>query len=195
MRKLTARSAAPVILLIVLSAAWILSFDALISFALAAGIRKQLAWAYPVVVDGQLIAGLIAAYVLRTAPLRSRLYVWALIAGSTAVSIVANAAHASAHNGSLALPPEAAGAASAVPALSLFATLHLVVMIARTVDTVVRAPKARPARTEARKPSRIKARAQKLAEAGKPTSAIAAIVGRSESQVRRLVTRKAAADG
>jgi hypothetical protein len=109
-------------------AAGIISYSALAALARAVGVDETLSWLYPLVVDGVLGVGTVAALVLRTAPLRTRMYIWGLIGAAIAVSVSGNALHA---ERGLILPPLAAGAASAVPAGSLAAALHLLVIIVR----------------------------------------------------------------
>jgi Protein of unknown function (DUF2637) len=109
-------------------AAGIISYSALAALARAVGVDMALSWLYPLVVDGVLGVGTVAALVLRTAPLRTRGYIWTLITAAIAVSVAGNALHA---ERGLVLPPVAAAAASAVPAMSLAAALHLLVIIVR----------------------------------------------------------------
>lgn len=71
-----------------------LSYDALRQMALAIHIRGPLTYAFPLVIDGFIAIGICALIILRTAPLRSRLYVWALVGTATITSIWANALHA-----------------------------------------------------------------------------------------------------
>src|SRR5262249_18421950 len=113
---------------VVALAAGIISYSALAALARAVGGDWWLAWLYPLVVDGVLGVGTVAALVLREAPLKTRMYIWTLIGAAIAVSVSGNALHA---ERGLELPPLAAAAASAVPAASLAAALHLLVIIVR----------------------------------------------------------------
>ena len=56
-----------------------LSYDALRQMAVAIHIRGVLTYAFPLVIDGFIAIGVAALLILRTAPWRSRLYVWALV--------------------------------------------------------------------------------------------------------------------
>lgn len=114
---------------LVMGASWALSFEALIVLAGAANISPDRRWLYPLTIDVLTAVALVAVGVLRSAPRRTRVYVWVVIAGAIAVSIVGNAAHASAHNGALAIDPLWAQAASAVPPMALAASVHLVVLM------------------------------------------------------------------
>lgn len=71
-----------------------LSYDALQQMAIAIHVRSWLTYLYPVVIDGFIAYGVRALILSRTAPLRARLYVWALFGTATAASIWANALHA-----------------------------------------------------------------------------------------------------
>jgi hypothetical protein len=137
--------------LVVALGAGALSWSALRAFAGAAHIDEHLTWIYPCVVDGQMAVGTVGAVVLRSAPLRTRAYVWSLVGASIAVSVAGNAAHAS----GAVLPPVAAALVSAVPAGALAASLHLLVMIVRgapsrtgAVDNRARSRPAAGARTK-----------------------------------------------
>lgn len=128
-----------VLTLVVALGAGALSWTALTAFAGAAHIAPGITWVYPVVVDGQMAVGTVAALVLRRAPLRTRAYVWTMIGASIAVSVAGNAAHAS----GAVLPPDAAALASAVPAAALAASLHLMVVITRSTTHTGAAPATR----------------------------------------------------
>ncbi|MFF5968006.1 DUF2637 domain-containing protein [Streptomyces collinus] len=71
-----------------------LSYDALRQMAVAIHIRGVLTYAFPLVIDGFIAIGVAALLILRAAPWRSRLYVWALVGIATITSIWANALHA-----------------------------------------------------------------------------------------------------
>jgi hypothetical protein len=101
-----------------------LSWDALRWGAGQLGVDPALTWIYPVVVDGTILVGTVAALALRTARRRVRLYVWTLLGAAIAVSVVGNAAHAAGD-----APLHRLG--SAVPAAALAASLHLLVVIVR----------------------------------------------------------------
>ena len=118
---------------VVFVAAFAISWESLRVLALSAGIRPLLAPLYPLTIDAVMSTGTVAAVALRSAPLRTRLYTWALIAAGIAVSVLGNAVHSQALGGVLVLPWWAAAAASAVPALSLAASLHLLVIVLRHV--------------------------------------------------------------
>lgn len=137
--------AAAVAAAIVVLGAGALSWDALSSFAREAHVRASLSWIYPIVVDGEMATGTVAALALRAARLRTRIYIWTLIGAGVAVSVAGNAWHSSTAG---ALPPALAACASAVPACALAASLHLLVTIVR------HAPPAHAAAVPSRKGAR-----------------------------------------
>ncbi|MGW5923835.1 DUF2637 domain-containing protein [Nocardia fluminea] len=87
-----ARWSAVLIVLVIGGAAFVLSFAALRDLAIRAHTPKELAWLFPVIVDGTIIQATIAVLALADSPERS-FYTRVLIAGAT-VSIGGNIAHA-----------------------------------------------------------------------------------------------------
>ncbi|GFE23666.1 MULTISPECIES: DUF2637 domain-containing protein [Streptomyces] len=114
-----------------------LSYDALRQMALAIHIRGPLTYAFPLVIDGFIAIGICALIILRTAPLRSRLYVWALVGTATVTSIWANALHAIHlnHRTQLHLDDVTVGALSAIAPLALAGAVHLYLVIRRHLAT------------------------------------------------------------
>lgn len=117
-----------------------LSYDALRQMAVAIHIRGLLTYAFPLVIDGFIAIGVGALLILRTAPLRSRLYVWALVGLATATSIWANALHAvrlnqQARQDGLHLDDLTVGALSAIAPLALAGAVHLYLVIRRHPTT------------------------------------------------------------
>ncbi|RBM05332.1 DUF2637 domain-containing protein [Streptomyces sp. PT12] len=114
-----------------------ISYDALCQMAIAIHIRGPLTYAFPLVIDGFIAIGIGALLILRTAPLHSRLYVWALVGIATATSIWAKALHAvrlnqQTHQGSgLHLDDLTVGALSAIAPLALAGAVHLYLVIRR----------------------------------------------------------------
>jgi hypothetical protein len=66
----------------------VLSWDALSWGAAQLGVDARLTWLYPVVIDGTITVGTIAALALRGADRRIRAYVWTLLAGAIGASVV-----------------------------------------------------------------------------------------------------------
>ncbi|MER7307395.1 DUF2637 domain-containing protein [Streptomyces griseoluteus] len=113
-----------------------LSYDALRQMAVAIHVRGVLTYAFPLVIDGFIAIGVAALLILRTAPWRSRLYVWALVGLATVTSIWANALHAirlnqQARTAGLHLDDLTVGALSAIAPLALAGAVHLDLVIRR----------------------------------------------------------------
>ncbi|MFE0192490.1 DUF2637 domain-containing protein [Streptomyces sp. NPDC058989] len=113
-----------------------LSYDALQQMAIAIHIRGLLTYLFPLVIDGFIAYGVRALIILRTAPFRSRLYVWALFGTATTASIWANALHAvrlnqQAPQAGLSLGDLTVGVLSTLAPLALAGAVHLYILIAR----------------------------------------------------------------
>ncbi|MEU6057048.1 DUF2637 domain-containing protein [Streptomyces sp. NPDC047097] len=117
-------------------AAFALSYDALRQMAAASHIHPALTYAFPLVIDGFIAIGIGALLILRTAPLRSRLYVAGLVGVATLTSIWANVLHAvrvnqqTRHTG-LALDNITVGVISAIAPLALAGAVHFYLLVAR----------------------------------------------------------------
>ncbi|MFF5283045.1 DUF2637 domain-containing protein [Streptomyces sp. NPDC013171] len=121
-------------------AAFALSYDALRQMAAASHIHWALTYAFPLVIDGFIAIGIGALLVLRTAPLRSRLYVWGLVGTATITSIWVNVLHAVRLNqqtrpGGLSLDNVTVGAISAIAPLALAGAVHLYLLVQRRPTT------------------------------------------------------------
>jgi hypothetical protein len=124
-----------------------LSYDALRQMAVAIHIRGLLTYLFPLVIDGFIAIGVVALLILRTAPLRSRMYVWTLVGIATITSIWANALHAIRLNEQtrLYLDNATVGALSAIAPLALAGAVHLYLVINRHLaanHAVAEAPSA-----------------------------------------------------
>ncbi|MEU1499597.1 DUF2637 domain-containing protein [Streptomyces sp. NPDC005732] len=114
-----------------------LSYDALQQMAVAIHIRGFLTYLFPLVIDGFIAYGIRALLVLRSAPLRARLYVWTLFGTATAASIWANALHAVRINQDtvagtgLRLGDAVVAVLSTIAPLALAGAVHLYILIAR----------------------------------------------------------------
>ncbi|MFI9231683.1 DUF2637 domain-containing protein [Streptomyces rimosus] len=113
-----------------------LSYDALQQMATAIHVRGLLTYLFPLVIDGFIAYGVRALIILRTAPFRSRLYVWALFGTATTASIWANALHAvrlnqQAPDAGLRLGDLTVGVLSTLAPLALAGAVHLHILIAR----------------------------------------------------------------
>lgn len=81
-------------LLLLIAAAFVLSYDGLYATALAGGVRPSLAFLYPMIFDGFLVVAFAAALVLRPAGLRTTWYPWTLIVVLLLAAAGANVLHA-----------------------------------------------------------------------------------------------------
>lgn len=105
-----------------------LSFNALAVLAEDSHVPRQIAWAWPVVVDLSIIVGTFASLVLRGRSSRAvRVYPWLILVFFGLVSILGNGYHALT-GGAPATPP-IAFAVGAVPAIALLASTHLLVVM------------------------------------------------------------------
>lgn len=105
--------------------AFVISYSALYSLALAANIVHPLAAIYPFLVDGFIVVASLAAVAMRGQPTRSTWYPWVLLILFFAFSVLGNAVHANAQDGVPRLAPLAAAAVSAVPPIALGLAFHL----------------------------------------------------------------------
>ncbi|UNZ18174.1 DUF2637 domain-containing protein [Streptomyces sp. 891-h] len=122
-----------------------LSYDALRQVAVAIHVRPSLSYFFPVVVDGFIAYGVRAIVLLRNRPFGARLYAWFLFLAATRASLWANALHAITLNrgplsgrSALHLGDAVVGALSMLAPLALAGSVHLYILMARTVDSSVR---------------------------------------------------------
>ncbi|WP_370106415.1 DUF2637 domain-containing protein, partial [Streptacidiphilus sp. BW17] len=115
----------------------VLSYDALRQMGTAIHIRPNLTYLFPIVIDGFIAYGVRALVLLRTAPLRARLYTWSLFSGATTASIWANALHAVRLNQEdgklpgLHLGNITVGVLSTLAPLALAGATHLYILVSR----------------------------------------------------------------
>jgi hypothetical protein len=107
--------------------AFVISYSALYSLALAANIVHPLAVIYPFLVDGFIVVASLAAVAMRGQSRRNTWYPWMLLVLFFSFSVLGNAVHANARHGVPHLPPVAAAAVSAVPPIALGLAFHLLV--------------------------------------------------------------------
>nr|WP_309505893.1 DUF2637 domain-containing protein [Streptomyces sp. LP05-1] len=125
-------------------AAFALSYDALRQMAAASHIHRVLTYAFPLVIDGFIAIGVGALLVLRTAPVRSRRYVGALVGVATFTSIWANVLHAVRLNqqtqrDGLALDNITVGVISGIAPLALAGAVHFYLIVQRRpIETELR---------------------------------------------------------
>lgn len=107
--------------------AFVLSFTALTDLAESAGIRSDLTWIWPLIVDGLIVVATIGVVAL--AGREDAWYPWVLLVAASVVSIAANAVHATFH--ATSVPALMAALIAAVPPLVLMAVTHLSVVLNR----------------------------------------------------------------
>jgi len=118
--------------LAVIAAAFALSFDAIQAVGEAAGINPHIAWMLPVSIDGAMLVATITAILLRYL-LRPAWYPWLVVIAGVAISVACNAAHAGLAGGLPRLEIGQARAVSAIPAVTLFLSVHLLITLALAV--------------------------------------------------------------
>lgn len=123
--------------LIALGAFW-LSFTALRDLAIRSGVPESQAWVWPLIVDGLVLVATVAAIDLE----RHRWYPWTLLATGAAISLIGNGLHAT-YTGEL--PVAVRILVAAVAPLSVLASVHLCVLLARPHTAAPTAAIVKPA--------------------------------------------------
>lgn len=103
---------------------FVLSFAALRDLAVRVGMPDDLAWLWPLLIDGMIVEATLAVVALAQRGSRAVWYAWFLLAVGALVSVGSNGAHAviSGHGW-------AGAAAASVPPVVLLATTHLTVLL------------------------------------------------------------------
>ena len=110
--------------------AFILSFDALRTLAVACGVQPGLSWMFPLIIDAPELAFTWATGVFKTRGL-GQAYPWAMLLVFSAVSLVGNALHAHpVETNGLLLPDWGASLLMTMPPVALLATSHMIVRAA-----------------------------------------------------------------
>ncbi|WP_413249146.1 DUF2637 domain-containing protein [Sinomonas flava] len=128
--------------------AFVLSFSALTDLAVRAGINPTIAWMWPLIVDGMIVAATVAIVALAGRQGREQLYPWILLFFGAIVSTAANSIHAilavRAENGNV--PVIVSALVAAMPPVVLLAITHLTVLLVQyarsAAETSVRAAEA-----------------------------------------------------
>lgn len=133
--------------------AFILSFDALRTLAVACGVQPGLSWMFPLIIDAPVLAFTWATWVFKTRGL-GQAYPWAMLLVFSAVSLVGNALHAHpVETNGLLLPGWGASLLMTMPPVALLATSHMIVRAAsRSFDMDGPEPAAGKAVPETVKP-------------------------------------------
>lgn len=157
-----------------------LSYHALALRAGQANIAWPLAWVYPLAVDGLLAIGMLAGYVLRRAPVRTRAYVWGVIGLGLGISLLGNALAGDLRWDLVVI--------RAMPPLALAVTLHLLIVLSRD-ERIPRARRAAAERSpEASTPAR-PAGVLQLPEHSRTDQARALLAERPDISVDELMER------
>lgn len=132
--------------------AFVLSFASLTDLAARSGIDRNLAWIWPIIVDGLIVAATVAIVALAGHDRKTLAYPWALLGLGAVVSTAANAVHAiisvdQAHGG---VPPVISAVMAAMPPVVLLAITHLTVLLVQK-SAPAPAPKKKPAAAGAMK--------------------------------------------
>lgn len=106
-----------------------LSFASLRDLAVASGILPELAFLWPLVVDGFIVVATAAAFRLKAKGPRVTWYPWAALIAFAAVSVAGNALHA-ADSSTRTVAVWVATVVSAVPAVALLVASHLLAVMA-----------------------------------------------------------------
>lgn len=110
--------------------AFILSFDALRTLAVACGVQPGLSWMFPLIIDAPVLAFTWATWVFKTRGL-GQAYPWAMLLVFSAVSLVGNALHAHpVETNGLLLSDWGASLLMTMPPVALLATSHMIVRAA-----------------------------------------------------------------
>lgn len=109
--------------------AFVLSFAALTDLAERSGIDSSLAWIWPIIIDGMIVAATVAIVALNGFSRRAMIYPWALLFFGAIVSTAANSTHAILTVDSIVdgVPPLVSALVAAMPPIVLLAITHLTV--------------------------------------------------------------------
>ncbi|MDR2256506.1 MAG: DUF2637 domain-containing protein [Arthrobacter sp.] len=109
--------------------AFVLSFAALTDLAERSGIDGSLAWIWPIIVDGMIVAATVAIVALNGHGRRAMWYPWALLFFGAIVSTAANSVHAilTVEATNSGIPTIVSALVAAMPPVVLLAITHLTV--------------------------------------------------------------------
>jgi hypothetical protein len=114
-------------MVIVVTAGFALSFDAIRAVGRASRIRPDWAWLLPAAIDGAMAVATVTVVVLRRLN-RPTACPWTVVLTNATISVACNGLHALTGS-SVSLPPAITMAVSAVPAVNLALTVHLLVVL------------------------------------------------------------------
>ncbi|WP_433516480.1 DUF2637 domain-containing protein [Nonomuraea sp. CA-143628] len=133
--KLTTMIAVAVVALVaVVAGAFVLSFAAITAVSEAAHIDAGLSWLMATSVDGAMTVGTMTALVLKMLG-RKTGYAWFVVLAGVTISIACNALHATQSVGTdVTLEGWQQGAVSAIPAVALALSLHLLILLIEAIS-------------------------------------------------------------
>ncbi len=115
----------------VTSAGFTLSYDAIRKVGFASGVRPDWAWLLPVSVDGAMAVATVTAVVMSRMG-RAVWYPWLVVIAGAGISISCNAVHATMRD-HIQLDDTTAMSVSAIPAVMLALSVHLLVVLVNAV--------------------------------------------------------------
>lgn len=137
---------------LIAAGAFVLSFASLTDLAARSGINPTLAWIWPIIVDGLIVAATVAIVALAGHDRRTLAYPWSLLFLGAVVSTAANSVHAiiSVDQNHGGVPPVVSAIVAAMPPLVLLAITHLTVILVQKA-ALAPATKKKTAKAPARK--------------------------------------------
>ena len=131
--------------------AFILSFAALTDLAERSGIEAHLAWIWPIIVDGMIVASTVAIVALNGHSRGAMIYPWTLLFFGAVVSTAANSVHAilTVDNLQSGIPAVVSALVAAMPPVVLLAITHLTVHMYQKRAEVAQLHEEQAAVTEA----------------------------------------------
>jgi hypothetical protein len=110
-------------------AGFTLSFDAIKAVGIASRVNEQIAWLLPISIDGAMAVATVTAIVMKRLG-HANWYPWLVVLVGAAISVACNGAHSVGEVGHpLQLPTQARYLVSAIPAVMLALSVHLLVTL------------------------------------------------------------------
>lgn len=107
---------------------FVLSFNALTDLAVHSGIMSELAFIWPLIVDGFIVVATASAFALKSRGRTVTWYPWTALIIFSAVSVAGNASHA-VNADNVSVPVWIATIVSSIPAVALLIASHLLVVM------------------------------------------------------------------
>jgi hypothetical protein len=123
--------------------AFVLSFSALRDLAISSGIPENLAWIWPLIIDGFIVTATVAIFALRSRSINW--YPWTALVVFAVVSVLGNAVHAFTIESEITVPLSVAALVSAIPAIALLLASHFLVIMISAPKYATKPSKTTPA--------------------------------------------------